>query len=380
MIDPIRVGMVGGGTGAFIGPVHRAALALDGEARLLAGALSADPDRALASARALGLPRPYPSWRDMLNRERALPAAESVELVVIVTPNDSHAQIAAAFLDAGFHVALDKPMTRTLAEAEDLARRAEHARSLLAVTYNYAGYPLVKEAANLVRAGTLGPIRKVLVEYHQGWLASALESTGQKQAAWRSDPTRAGAGALGDIGSHAEHLASTVTCLDLDAVSARLHTFVPGRRVDDDATVLLRFKGGATGLLSASQVCVGAENALSIRVHGASGSLEWRQEDPNRLTLSTLDAGTRVITRASPGLSPAAALATRLPPGHPEGFFEAFANVYRGIFDAIRAHRQGRSPSGLGAEVAGVREGLRGMRFIAACQESSARGGAWISM
>lgn len=376
----LRWGMVGGGQGAFIGAVHRVAATLDGGARLVAGAFSSTPEKSLASGAELGLDpaRVYPTWREMLDRERALPPEERIELVSIVTPNATHAEIATAFAGAGFHVALDKPMTRTLVEAEQLAGAIAQSGVVCGVTYNYTGYPMVKQAAYMARSGELGAIRKVFVEYHQGWLATLLEGSGQKQAAWRGDPAQSGAGALGDIGSHAENLMATVTGLEIEMLACEASTLVPNRKVDDDASVLIRFQDGAKGVLTISQVCVGRENGLSIRVHGEKGSLEWKQEEPNRLVHLAMDGPARVLTRGGPGLCESANRATRLPSGHPEGFYEAFANIYRGVFEAIAAKREARLPSGLGAELPGVNEGLRGMRFIARCQESAAQNAGWV--
>ena len=376
----LRWGMVGGGQGAFIGAVHRVAATMDGGARLVAGAFSASAEKSLASGAELGLDpaRVYPTWREMLERERALAPEERIELVSIVTPNSTHAEIAGAFAGAGFHVVLDKPMTRTLVEAEQLAGAIAQSGVVCAVTYNYTGYPMVKQAAYMARSGELGAIRKVFVEYHQGWLATLLEESGQKQAAWRGDPAQSGAGALGDIGSHAEHLMATVTGLEIDMLACEASTLVPARKVDDDASVLVRFQGGAKGVLTISQVCVGRENGLSIRVHGEKGSLEWKQEEPNRLVHLPMDLPPRVLTRGGPALCESAKRATRLPSGHPEGFYEAFANVYRGVFEAIAAKREARLPSGIGAELPGVNDGLRGMRFIARCQESAAQNAGWV--
>lgn len=378
MNAPLRFGMIGGGAGAFIGAVHRTAATMDGLAVLVAGCLGSTPERALASGRALGLPadRNHATWRDMLKAEAAMPAGQRPDFITIVTPNESHAEIAAASLRAGFHTVVDKPMTRTAAEAAELAHVASSSGRLLAVTYNYTGYPLVRQAAQMVRSGEIGVVRKVVVEYHQGWLATDLAAEGQKQAAWRADPARAGAGALGDIGTHAENLVSFVTGLRLASVLADVTAFVPGRRVDDDASVLLRFDGGAKGVLSVCQVAAGEENNLTLRVYGTEGSLAWRQENPNELALSPREGQRRVFTRAGAGSLDTARASTRLPPGHPEGFFEAFANVYRGIVERIAAQRDGRPPADHALLVPGPAEGLRGMRFIEACL-ASAQASRW---
>lgn len=378
--QPLTFGMIGGGQGAFIGAVHRTAAIMDGQARFVAGALSGTPEKALASGRDLGLAddRNYPTWQAMLEGELKRPQADRIDFVSIVTPNHAHFEPARAFAAAGFHVVLDKPMVMNSAQAADLVRAVESSGVVFAVTYNYTGYPMVRRAAELVRSGAIGAVRKVFVEYHQGWLSTHLEATGQKQADWRTDPARAGAGAVGDIGSHAENLVSTVTGLRLAELCADVTTFVPGRRIDDDAAVLMRFEGGAKGVLTCSQVCVGEENNLSLRVYGTEGAISWRQENPNELWHTPASGPKRIITRGGPESGEAAARATRIPPGHPEGFFEAFANIYRGVIEAIRAKRDGRAPAGLAAEFPGVREGARGVRFIEKVLESGRAGGAWV--
>ncbi|MDX2115229.1 MAG: Gfo/Idh/MocA family oxidoreductase [Planctomycetota bacterium] len=374
-MHPLTFGMIGGGQGAFIGAVHRIAASLDGHARFVAGALSSSPERALESARALGLPldRAYSTWQAMLAAEKARP--DPVDFVSIVTPNHAHYEPAKAFADAGFHVVLDKPMAMNSQQADDLVRTVDRTGVVFAITYNYTGYPLVKHAAEIIRRGDLGSVRKIHVEYHQGWLATPLEASGQKQASWRTNPALAGAGALGDIGSHAENLVSTITGLSIESLCADVSTFVPGRTIDDDASVLLRLAGGARAVLTCSQVCLGEENNLSIRVYAERGSLRWQQENPNVLSLTDAAGATRLITRAGPGASDTAARATRLPAGHPEGFYEAFANIYRGVIDAIRARREGRSPGGLASEFPTVRDGARGVRFIERCLASR---GQWV--
>lgn len=378
----LRLGMVGGGRGAFIGAVHRAAATMDGEAVLVCGAFSSTPERALASGADLGLDpsRVYPTWRRMLDSELARPADDRIDLVSIVTPNDTHFDIARAFVESGVHVVIDKPMVVSIEQADALTRAVETAGTVCAVTYNYSGYPLVRTAARLVRGGNLGDVRKVFVEYHQGWLAAPREQSGHKQAVWRTDPDRAGpAGAVGDIGTHAEHLVSYVTGLEIESLCADLSTFVPGRRVDDDAAVLLRFRGGARGVLTCSQVCVGTENALSIRVYGTKGSVSWCQESPNQLKVARPDGGCECITRGSDAAGPAAADVTRLPPGHPEGFHEAFANIYRAVFADIRARRSG-APRDESADYPTVEDGARGVRFIHRVLASAGAGGAWVDV
>lgn len=371
----IRFGMVGGGSGAFIGAVHRHAIALDGRGVLVAGALSSTPERALASGREIGLEpdRTYPDWRSMLKAESARDPDDRIDAVSVVTPNDTHFEIASAALAAGFHVVVDKPMVCSMDEAGALAEAVRASGRVLAVTYNYSGYPMVREAASLVRSGELGRVRKVFVEYHQGWLATPLEQTGMKQAQWRTDPARSGGGgSLGDIGTHAMHLIGFVTGLEPEAMCAEVRTFVEGRRVDDDAAVLLRFAGGAGGTLTCSQVAFGEENGLTLRVYGERGAIAWRQESPNELVVRT-DQGQRVVTRGSAGVSEAAAAATRLPAGHPEAFLEAFANVYVGAMDQML----GRSTP-QAALVPDVEAGAEGVRFVARVLASAAGGGVWV--
>ena len=382
-MTPIRYGMVGGGRGAFIGAVHRKACALDGEAVLVAGALSSDPDRARASAADLGLDpsRGYGTWQEMLERESSLPEDERIELVSIVTPNDAHFEPALAFVEAGFAVVCDKPLVHTSEQAERLAAAVRERGSVFAVTYNYTGYPLVREARDLVRRGALGEIRKVVVGYTQGWLSTLLEATGQKQADWRTDPARSGvAGAMGDIGSHAENLLATITGLHVTHVCADLTTFVEGRKLDDDASVLLRLDGGARGVLTASQIAIGYENHLEIGVYGTAGSLSWRQEEPNELVLRKPDEPVRILTRGNPYLGEAAQKATRIPSGHPEAFLEAFANVYLGAFEAVRARAANTTPGPLEADFPTVEDGARGVRVIERVVESSASDEKWLAV
>ncbi|MDX2147991.1 MAG: Gfo/Idh/MocA family oxidoreductase [Planctomycetota bacterium] len=380
MAKRLSYGMVGGGQGAFIGAVHRVAAELDRRATLVAGALGIDPEVAYQSGIELGLDpaRSYRTWPEMLKGELARPANDRIDFVSIVTPNHVHYEIAMAFIEAGFHVVCEKPMVTTVEQGEALVRAVQKHKVVFGVTYNYTGYPMVKRAAELVKSGKLGQIRKVFVEYHQGWLATKLEATGQAQASWRVDPTKAGlGGAIGDIGSHAENLVSTITGLEIESVCADLTAFVPGRALDDDAAVLLRLGGGAKGVLTASQVCVGEENNLSIRVYGTEGAIAWRQENPNELHFTPRSGSRAIITRGGPEAGEGATRATRIPPGHPEGFYEAFANIYRGVCDAIVASREGRTPTGLGAEFPDVVAGLRGVRFITRVVESARQGGVW---
>ena len=371
----LRYAMIGGGRDAFIGAVHRHAIALDGQAELVAGALSSTPERARESGRALGLTdaHNHASWQALLEAELARPMAERVDLVVIVTPTDTHFPIAQAFAEAGFHVVCDKPLTHTGQQATTLVETVARQGTVFGVTYNYTGYPMVRQAREMVRSGALGRIRKVVVEYNQGWLATALEATGNKQASWRTDPARSGiAGTLGDIGSHAENLVSTVAGLQIEELVADLGALVPGRALDDDASMLLRFKGGARGVLVASQINAGLENDLRLRVSGENGTLEWRQEEPNRLVHHRREGPTEIFTRASPWLCESARRAGRIPAGHPEGFIEAFANIYRGVFADIRARKAGTTADPLDADYPTVGDGARGVRFIECAVVSSA--------
>jgi len=377
----LKYGMVGGGQGAFIGAVHRKAAALDGKIELVAGALSSDPARALASGKDIGLEdgRNYESWEAMLEGEMMLHPDQRIDFVTIVTPNHVHYPVAKAFVQAGIHVVCDKPLVHTLEQAEDLIRAVETNRVVFAVTYNYTGYPMVRQARDMVRAGMLGHLRKVIVEYNQGWLATKLEDTQSKQADWRVDPARSGAaGAMGDIGSHAENLVSTITGLELSHLCADLTHFVEGRQLDDDGNLLLCFKGGAKGVLIASQIQIGGENDLRIRVFGSKASLTWHQENPNYLVYDGLEGPRQVLTRGSSYLSDSAKKATRLPAGHPEAFLEAFANVYLGATEAMRAHKEGRELGLLEGDYPTIFDGARGVHFIQKTVESSKSDVKWL--
>ena len=379
----LRMGMVGGGRGSLIGSVHRMAATLDGGVELVAGALSSTPEMSRLSAEEVGIPaeRAYGSWQEMLEREGARPPEERVDFVTIVTPNHLHYPIALAFVEAGFNVFLDKPMVHTSEQAERLIEAVEKAGVVFAVTYNYTGYPMVKQARYMVRSGALGEIRKVIVEYTQSWLLTKLEDTGHKQAVWRTDPQRAGpGGTMGDIGSHAENLMSTISGLEIEALCADLTTFVPGRRLDDDASILVRFAGGAKGILAASQIATGQENNLSIRVWGTEGALAWKQEQPNYLTYFPAAGPRQVLSRGSDHLCQAARRATRLPSGHPEAFIEAFANVYRNASDTIRARLGGAEPSELERDYPTVYDGARGVLFVEKAVESSRSDQKWTPM
>jgi predicted dehydrogenase len=379
----LRYAMVGGGRDAFIGSVHRRAMALDGQMELVAGALSSNPDKARASGRDLGLAdaRNHGHWEELLADELTRPVDERIDFVSIVTPNHVHYPVAKAFAEAGIHVVCDKPLVHTSAQAEELVRTVERTGIVFGVTYNYTGYPMVREARELVRGGALGELRKVTVEYNQGWLATHLEAQGNKQAGWRTDPEKSGAaGAIGDIGSHAENLASTVTGLELEAICADLGSLVPGRRLDDDGNLLLRWRGGVRGVLIASQIAAGFENDLRLRVFGSKGSLDWRQEEPNQLVHAPLDGPRRILTRGSPWLSESSRRACRVPPGHPEAFIEAFANVYLGVAADIRARLAGARADPIAADYPRVTEGARGVRFIEKTVQSAASTLKWTPM
>ena len=381
MTRRIRLGMVGGGQGAFIGAVHRIAARLDDQYELVAGALSSDKMRAHASAAELHIEsgRSYARFEEMAEREAARP--DGIEAVAIVTPNHMHFAPAQAFLARGIHVICDKPLTHRLDDALTLAAAVERSRLIFALTHNYTGYPLVRQARDMVASGALGAIRVVQVEYPQDWLTTALEETGQKQAAWRTDPARSGAaGCTGDIGTHAFNLAEFVTGLRCESVAAELTRFVKGRALDDNAQMLLRFGGGARGMLWSSQVAPGNENALRLRVYGEKAGLDWSQEQPNALLFTPFGEPPQLIRRAGAGASAVAAHASRIPGGHPEGYLEAFAQLYRDVAEQILARREGREPQAASLLVPGIAEGVRGMRFIAAAVKSSAANAAWTAI
>ena len=371
----IRLGMVGGGNDAFIGAVHRLAARLDDKFELVAGALSSTPEKAQASGAALGLApdRTYDDYTQMAKREARL--KNGIEAVAIVTPNHVHFPAAREFLKRGIHVICDKPLTSTLADAKKMVKAAESSDALFVLTHNYTGYPMVRQAREMVAAGDLGTLRVVQVEYPQDWLT---QDESNKQADWRTDPARSGAGgSTGDIGTHAFNLASFVTGLTLESLAADLQSFVPGRRVDDNAHVMLRFVGGARGMLWCSQVAPGNENNLKLRVYGDKGGLEWHQEHPNHLHVMPFGEPHRIITRGGAGMLDSVAPSTRIPPGHPEGYLEGFANLYSEAADAIRAHQAGDSVANL---LPTVQDGLRGVQFIDACVRSSARNAAWVKL
>jgi predicted dehydrogenase len=378
--DRVRLGMVGGGQGAFIGAVHRMAARLDDAYQLVCGALSSNAARAHQSAAEIGLDpdRSYSTYDEMFVHERL--RSDGMEAVAIVTPNHLHHPIARAALQAGFHVICDKPLTTAVAEADELVRLAAETKRIFAVTYNYSGYPMVRQARAMVERGDIGTLRVLQVEYPQAWLAAPLEATGQKQAAWRTDPSKSGpGGAIGDIGSHAFHLACFVTCCVPTQILADLSTFVPGRRVDDNAHVLLRFPNGACGILWASQVAHGHANALRVRVYGEQGGLEWAQEEPDRLWFTPSLGPRQMLMRGSVGLCPEAARVTRLPAGHPEGYLEGFATIYAEVAQALRAARDGKEPAP-DVVFPTVVDGALGVRFIAASIRSSAEGSRWVDL
>ena len=376
----IRLGMVGGGEGAFIGAVHRIAARLDDHYVLVAGALSSTPEKARRSGEALGLAadRIYGDFEAMARAEAKRP--DGIEAVAIVTPNDTHAPAAKAFLKAGIHVICDKPLTVGLKEALSLEKAVKQSGRIFALTHNYTGYPMVRHARAMVKAGELGELRVVQAEYPQDWLTEKLEDTGHKQAAWRNDPKRAGAGGcLGDIGTHAFNLASFVTGLELDALSADLTSFVKGRKLDDNVHIMMRFKGGAKGMLWASQVAPGNENNLKLRVYGTKGGLEWWQEHPNQLIWSPYSKAPQILSRGTGSANAAAARVTRVPPGHPEGYLEGFANIYTEVAAAIRAARVKKKVDPA-VTFPTVEDGVRGLAFIEAAVKSSAKDGKWVKV
>ncbi|MFM9025488.1 MAG: Gfo/Idh/MocA family protein [Planctomycetaceae bacterium] len=381
----LRMGIVGGGQGSFIGRVHVTAAVLDNRAALVAGALSSDPDRARASAADYDIDpaRAYGSFAEMFAAERALPADRRIDFVSITTPNHVHFPVAKAALEAGFHVVCDKPLTLTLSEAEELAALAAQKPLVFAVTHNYTGYPLVRQAREMILAGELGEIQAVRAEYIQGWLRTRLESEGQKQAAWRTDPARSGAaGCFGDIGTHAYNLGRYMTGLLPESISAHLKTYASGRPLDDDGHAVIRYRGGALGTVTASQISHGRENDLRIQVDGTLGSLEWHQEEPNRMLVRHNGKPHFLYTRDpnAPFTNDAGKAACRLPSGHPEAFLEAFANVYRAAFDAMAAAATGGSFERRDTVYPNVGDGVEGMLFIERAVASSRADGAWLPL
>ncbi len=361
----IRMGMVGGSMDAFIGGVHRRAAIMDGEIELVCGAFSSSPEKSKSTGEALYLPpnRVYGNYEEMILAEKELPEGDRMDFVCIVTPNHVHYGPAKMALENGFHVVCDKPLALNTREAEELAALVDQTGLLFCLTHNYTGYPMVKEARHLIQSGALGKIRKIIVEYPQGWLSTLLESTGNKQAAWRTDPARSGAaGGMGDIGTHAENLAEYITGLRITEMCADLTIFVEGRLLDDDGNVLLHFENGAKGILQVSQIANGEENDLNIRVYGEHGGLQWHQMEPNTLVHKTQE-GVRIIRTNIGHLSESAMVHTRIPAGHPEGYLEAFANLYRNFAMAVRAYQRGEQPDPL-YDFPTVHDGVRGMKFI----------------
>jgi predicted dehydrogenase len=377
MMDKLKLGMVGGGQGAFIGGVHRIAARIDGQWDLVAGALSSAPERARASAADLGLApdRAYTDFSDMARVEAS--RDDGIDAVAIVTPNHMHAAPAIAFLKAGIHVICDKPLAATPEDAKAIAEAVEESGKLFILTHNYIGYPLIRQAREMIARGDLGKIRLVHVEYVQDWLA---EETQNKQADWRTDPARSGAGGcVGDIGTHAFNLASYVSGLEVETLSAELDAFVPGRQVDDNVHVMMRFHGGAKGMLWASQVAVGNENALRLRIHGTKGGLDWAQENPNVMTFTRFGEPKQILTRGGAGATPAGQRNLRVPPGHPEGYLEGFATIYSEAAAMLRAANSGSTLRD-GVHSPDIQDGLKGMRFIAACIASSRENGTWTDL
>ncbi len=377
----LRMGMVGGGIGAFIGPVHRMAATLDGEAELVAGAFSSDPKKSRASGEQLGLApsRVYADYREMARREAALPEDERIDFATVAIPNAGHYPAVKAFLEAGINVICDKPLAVSLAQAREIERLVKKSGKAFALTHNYTGYPMVKQARQMVLAGDLGRINKVIVEYPQGWMSSFIENPGNAIGMWRTDPKIAGGSCcMGDLGTHAENLARYITGLEIERLCADLARFVESNRLEDDGAVLIRYKGGARGVLLASQICAGEENPLKIRVYGTKRGLEWRQEDPNYLWIKDPAGAVTRLSKGNSNLCEEARNAARLIWGHPDGFIEAFANLYREFFKLVRAERAGEKPPA--ADVPGVRDGVIGMAFIETVLQSHKSNAKWTKM
>jgi predicted dehydrogenase len=383
MARKIRMGMIGGGRGAFIGNVHRMAAALDGQIELVCGAFSSNPEKSIISGRDLYLDedRIYGSYSEMIEAEKLLPPEKRMDFVSIVTPNHMHFEPARMAIENGFHVVCDKPLCFDLEQAYKLKKIVDESDLLFALTHNYTAYPMVKQARHMVAEGALGTLRKVVVQYPQGWLSTAIEQSDQKQASWRTDPKRSGiAGAMGDIGTHAENLAEYITGLRISELCADISTLVPGRLLDDDGSVLLRFDNGARGILQASQIAAGEENSLSIRVYGEKGGLEWHQMAPNTLELKWLNRSREIYRTGVGALCEAAQAHTRLPAGHPEGYLEAFANIYRNFARCIQARISGEKVNPIYEDFPGIDDGVRGMEFIYKVIESGQSEKKWIKM
>lgn len=379
------MGLVGGGEGAFIGSVHRIAAELDGKIELVCSACASDPNRAKRSGveiYGLDPTRSYASFDEMIDGEATLPLDRRMDFVCLTTPNHIHFEHAKAALEAGFHVMCEKPITYSLEQARQLQSLVENTELLFGLTHNYTGYPMIKEARELVRSAEFGRVRRISIEYIQGWLSNLEEGTGDnKQAEWRTDPNRSGvAGCMGDIGTHGENLAEYVTGIKIESLCADLTTFVDGRQLDDDGNVLLRFESGAKGILSASQISVGVENGLTLRVYGERCGVEWQQMEPNSLVVRWADRPAEIRRTGGPGTSPQSIEASRIPPGHPEGYLEAFALLYRNYAQAIQDRKKGQSKSVTDYDFPTVYDGVRGMEFIETVVESSNRGAVWLNM
>jgi predicted dehydrogenase len=379
----LRMGMVGGGITSFIGPVHRKAAGIDGEIELVCGAFSIIPEESQETGRSLYLnpDRVYNTYQEMFERERKLPKEDRIDFVSVVTPNHVHFAPSKLALESGFHVMVEKPIAFSLAEAKTLKKTVEKSGLILALTHTYTGYPMVKEARQMVRSGKLGAIRKVYVEYPQGWLSTSLEKAGNMQASWRTDPKQSGmGGAIGDIGTHAANLAEYITGLKINEICASLNTVVPGRRLDDDSSILIRFNNGASGVLFATQVAAGEENNLNIRIYGEKGGLEWRQEEPNTLIVKWLDRPKEVMRAGWGYLSDQAKRYIRTPAGHPEGYLEAFANIYRSFTAAVRDHKPGKKTDPEKYDFPDVNDGVHGMSFVETVVKSANSTRKWIPL
>ena len=383
MSRKLRMGMIGGSLEAFIGAVHRKAAAIDGEIELVAGAFSSNPEKSKTTGKALHLDpkRVYSSYAEMIEKEKALPADQRIDFVSIVTPNHMHFDPAKMALENGFHVIIDKPIAFNVAEAKALKKIVDKTGLVLALTHTYTGYPMVKEAKNMVATGKIGKVRKVYVEYPQGWLSTFLEGTGSKQASWRTDPSKSGAGgAIGDIGTHAANLAEYITGSDITEINALLNTVVKGRKLDDDSSMLIRFENGATGVLLATQVAAGDENNLNIRVYGEKGGLEWRQEEPNTLVVKWLDKPKEVYRAGMNYLSDVAKKNCRTPSGHPEGYLEAFANIYQAFARGVRDWKPGKKINSAKYDFPDAEDGVKGMVFVETVIKSSTSNKKWITV
>lgn len=380
MSKKLRLGMVGGGPGAFIGEVHRKAAALDGRFKLVCGAFSSKPEKSKKAGQELGLnsSRVYESYKQMIEKESQLPEDERMEAVSIVTPNHVHFEPAKLALENGFHVIIDKPITFSLEEAKQLKEVVDNSGNVLALTHTYTGYPMIKEAKHYVDSGKLGKVRKVYVEYPQGWLATPLEQEGNKQAAWRTDPSKSGeGGAIGDIGTHAANLAEYVSGLNISHICADVNIVVENRKLDDDSAALLKFENGASGVLLATQIATGEENDLKLRVYGEEGGLEWTHTDPNTLLWKPIDKPVQILRAGTGYLSESAVSNTRLPAGHPEGYLEAFANIYVAFADAVLDYQSGSYDSSSDYDFPDVEEGIRGMAFVSTMLKSSKSDEKW---